>query len=76
MSRPTIPTMVKRANLQEALQEWQDALVQDLGGLEKISVQERALVDSATRTCLLLSRKLVPVRERTELVAVLPEEAR
>ena len=38
-----------------ALLEWRDAIVADLGGEEAISAQERAVIDAATTTYLMLA---------------------
>jgi len=38
-----------------ALREWRDAIVADLGGEDAISAQERAVIDAATTTYLMLS---------------------
>src|SRR5262245_587432 len=39
----------------EALREWREAIIADLGGPDAISAQERVVVDAATTTYLLLS---------------------
>jgi hypothetical protein len=39
----------------QALREWRAAIVADLGGEDAISAQERAVIDAATTTYLLLS---------------------
>jgi hypothetical protein len=38
-----------------ALREWRDAIIADLGGEDAISAQERAVIDAATTTYLMLS---------------------
>jgi hypothetical protein len=44
----------RRTTVGKALAEWRDQLVNDLGGQSAISTQERALVDLAVRTKLML----------------------
>jgi hypothetical protein len=49
---PALPG--KRTALGRALQEWRDGLIADLGGEDRISTQQRALVDLAVRSKLLV----------------------
>jgi hypothetical protein len=44
----------RRTALGKALAEWRQELIKDLGGLDTISTQERAIIDLAVRTRLLL----------------------
>jgi hypothetical protein len=45
----------RRTRIGKALDHWRADLIADLGGLENISTQERALVDEAVLTKLILS---------------------
>jgi hypothetical protein len=47
-------TIDRRTTLGKALAEWRHELIRDLGGPDAISTQERAIVDLAVRTKLLL----------------------
>jgi hypothetical protein len=51
----TLPALPgKRTALGRALAEWRDALLADLGGADKVSTQQRALLDLAVRSKLLV----------------------
>lgn len=43
----------RRTRIGKALSQWRNDLIQDLGGREAISVQEKAVVDLCVRTLLL-----------------------
>jgi hypothetical protein len=44
----------RRSRLGKALTQWQSELITDLGGIEQVSTQQKALVDLCVRTKLLL----------------------
>jgi hypothetical protein len=45
----------RRTRIGKALEQWRADLIADLGGLENISTQERAIIDEAVLTKLILS---------------------
>ena len=44
----------RRTRLSKALDQWRDQLISDLGGVEQISTQQRAIINVAVKTKLLL----------------------
>lgn len=73
----------RRTTLGKALAEWQQELIQDLGGLDAVSTQEKAVVELAVKTKLLLDSidawlltqpSLVNARRRTLLPVVLQRQ--
>jgi hypothetical protein len=70
----------RRTRVGKALDQWRADLIADLGGLENISTQERAIIDEAVLTKLILSsinvwmlkqRSLVSDRNRGALPVVM-----
>lgn len=47
-------TLDRRTRVSKALDQWRDQLVSDLGGSEQISTQQRAIINVAVKTKLLL----------------------
>ncbi len=73
----------RRTTLGKALVEWRDELIQDLGGLDAVSTQEKAVVELAVKTKLLLDSidawllsqpSLVNARRRTLLPVVVQRQ--
>ena len=73
----------RRTQLGKALARWRADLLQDLGGAETVSTQERAVVDLAVKTKLLLDSvdawlltqpSLVNARKRSLLPVVLQRQ--
>lgn len=47
-------TLDRRTRVSKALDQWRDELISDLGGSEQISTQQRAIINVAIKTKLLL----------------------
>jgi hypothetical protein len=59
----------RRTRIGKALEQWRSDLIADLGGLENISTQERALIDEAVLTKLILSSINVWMLKQQSLVS-------
>src|SRR5713101_4352764 len=75
----------RRSRLGKALTQWQSELIADLGGIEQVSTQQKALVDLCVRTKLLLDSldawllaqgSLVNARKKSVYPASLGQAAR
>ena len=55
LSRPRLTEALRRPDLAQATADWKAAIVADLGGPERVSAMEQALVDNAARSWLILS---------------------
>jgi hypothetical protein len=73
----------RRTTLGKALAEWRQELIQDLGGLDAVSTQEKAVIELAVKTKLLLDSidawlltqpSLVNARRRTLLPVVVQRQ--
>lgn len=49
-----VRTLDRRTRVSKALDQWRDELISDLGGSEQISTQQRAIINVAIKTKLLL----------------------
>ena len=59
----------RRTRIGKALEQWRADLIADLGGLENISTQERAIIDEAVLTKLILSSINVWMLKQQSLVS-------
>jgi hypothetical protein len=59
----------RRTRIGKALEQWRSDLIADLGGLENISTQERAIIDEAVLTKLILSSINVWMLKQQSLVS-------
>jgi hypothetical protein len=59
----------RRTRIGKALEQWRADLIADLGGFENISTQERAIIDEAVLTKLILSSINVWMLKQQSLVS-------